>query len=106
MEHVAHICHCIPEYVPNIRDIVKHKMKGCNFYEHSTCVTYVYFYFDSMQESCLPACLDSTYEQARMQVSSMQAYTGIILVLYRAYTGKLIMVSRSELYLSLLEAQF
>ena len=47
MTHIAETCMCIPEYVPNIRQIVPDlDIVACNFYEHATCVSYVHFYFD------------------------------------------------------------
>ena len=44
-------------------------IKGCNYFEFATCVSYVYSYFDpSMVRQCLPGCTDSGYEQSRIQV--------------------------------------
>ena len=60
---------CIPEYVPNVRTIVNHTdVKACNFYEHATCVAYVYYYYDPDTAQCLPGCLDSAFEPVKMQV--------------------------------------
>ena len=71
MTHIADVCLCVPEYVPNVREIVNQPdIKGCNFYEHATCVSYVNYYFDPVVSPCLPACLNSVYYSSRIE------YTG------------------------------
>jgi len=53
MTHIADVCMCVPEYVPNVRSVVNiPDIKACNFYEHATCVSYVNFYFDPIVASC------------------------------------------------------
>ena len=69
MTHIAEVCLCVPDYVPDIRTIVNDTtIKGCNFYEHSTCVNYIHYYFDPIVAHCEPGCLEGNYEQARIQV--------------------------------------
>ena len=66
---MAHVCMCIPEYVPDVRTIINDSdAKACNFYEHATCVAYVYYYYDLGTAQCLPGCIDSAYEPVKMQV--------------------------------------
>ena len=61
----------MPEYIPNIRKLLDEPTrKGCNFYEHATCVSYVLYYFDPIVTHCKPSCLNSEYAIARIQ------YTG------------------------------
>lgn len=68
MHEIAEICLCVPEYVPDVREILNDtRLKGCNFYEHSTCVNYVHYYFDPSTAHCKPACQGTKYEQARIQ---------------------------------------
>ena len=63
-------CQCVPEYVPEIREIVKNSisLKSCNFYEHATCVTYIRSYYDPSTAGCLPACKNSDYKRWSIQV--------------------------------------
>ena len=77
MTHVADVCGCIPEYVPNVREVInKPAIKGCNFYEHATCVSYVMYYFDPVVSPCLPACINSIYYRARIEyIGEPQAVT-------------------------------
>jgi len=68
MTHIADVCLCIPEYVPNVRQVINQStIKACNFYEHATCVSYVKYYFDPTVVQCLPACSNSVYYRARIQ---------------------------------------
>ena len=72
MNHIVHVCGCVPEYVPDIRKIVNDsEIRACNFYEHATCVTYVRSYFDKYTVDCLPACKMSEYVQDSIQVNKM-----------------------------------
>ena len=69
MNQIADVCLCVPDYVPNVRSIVNStRLKECNFYEHATCVNYVHYYFDPTIAHCLPACMETTFEQTRIQV--------------------------------------
>lgn len=70
MAHIVHVCGCVPEYVPNIKAIVKNytKTRACNYYEHGTCVSYVRSYFDPDTIECLPACTSSKYVTSKIQV--------------------------------------
>ena len=69
MKHIAHTCNCVPDYVPNVRQVVNNtEIKSCNFYEHATCVSYVRGYFNIADINCLPACTDSVYKHVRAQV--------------------------------------
>ena len=68
MNHTAHVCKCVPEYVPNIREVLNTTLKACNFYEHATCVTYVKDYFETNSTECKPECLNSEYTQTGIQV--------------------------------------
>ena len=64
IQKVANICGCIPEYIPNVREMIENPtIKGCNFYEHATCVSPLVSEFDPSNTNCLPACLDSVYQQ-------------------------------------------
>ena len=45
-QYIARTCNCIPEYVPNVRKIVGDGYRACTFFEFSTCVSYIYTYFD------------------------------------------------------------
>ena len=70
MTHIADVCLCVPEYVPNVRQVINNsELKACNFYEHATCVSYVNYYFDPIVSECMPACLNSNYYQTRIQYS-------------------------------------
>ena len=67
--HVASICNCVPEFIPQVREIVGDpNIKGCNFFEFATCVSYVYDNFDVAMVRCLPGCVESGYEQSKIQV--------------------------------------
>ena len=78
MNQISHVCRCVPEYIPNVRDMINNPLiKGCNFYEHATCVAYVHEYFDPGAAQCLPACLDSYYQQSRITVT--QLYQSLIM---------------------------
>ena len=69
MTHIANTCLCVPEYVPGVRTMVKNPdIEACNFYEHATCVNYIYYYFDPIVAHCLPGCLEGTYEKSNLQV--------------------------------------
>ena len=74
MRHTAHVCHCVPAFVPNIRDILEeyNTTRACNFYEYGTCVSYVRSYFDVKTMGCLPACASSKYVTTSIQVNSIK----------------------------------
>ena len=78
---IADICQCVPEYIPNIREIVQDAtIKGCSFYEHSTCVSFLIMEFDKTKSDCLPACHDSVYHQAKIQVSKLLRQKNIYII--------------------------
>ena len=80
MSHIADVCSCVPEYVPNVRSMIENStLRACNFYEHATCVSYVNFYFDPVVSHCIPACLDSEYFQSRIQVLLTKLFQTFIL---------------------------
>ena len=71
MREIAHVCLCIPDYIPNAQEFVKSDcIKSCNFYEHATCVAYVYYYFDGQTGRCDPGCIHSAYESNRIQYTN------------------------------------
>jgi len=73
MNHIADTCLCVPEYVPYVRNVVGNQsLKACNFYEHSTCVSYIRSYFDPIVAKCLPACLNSEYKRNIIQVNTIR----------------------------------
>ena len=88
-KQIVDICGCVPDYVPDIRNIVKNQtIKGCNFYEHATCVSYLTAEFDLAKTDCLPACLESVYHQAKIQVflKGSDQYNLFALLVYQSFS--------------------
>ena len=82
MHHIVDTCLCVPEYVPEIREIVKNwTIKACNFYEHATCVSYVRSYFDPSVAGCLPACTTSDYKRFSVLVKKFFFWDGPFIIL-------------------------
>ena len=69
MRYIYEICHCVPEYVPHVRKLVNDSAAAaCNFYEHSSCVTFVKSHYDYPLSQCLPGCVSSEYTQVKAEV--------------------------------------